>query len=157
MSLAELIALVLSVVLALSRLVNVARPLWNYGPPWVQALLPALPPVLAQLAGELGAVQTHLDLFVAIALAALAVGVAALGKSAVAAGVLLVGFVAAGGLQACASAPPLPTRDELAAAAKAETCKRARQACNVYHLLPESERNAERDATCRDVREHCAP
>lgn len=151
MSLAELVALLVSFVLAFSRLLNVARPLWNHGPPWVQVLLPVLPPILAQLAGELGAVQTKLDLAIAIALAVLAVCVAIRGQGVVKAVVALLFTGAVLSTPACAllgaNKPPAPSA--------ADTYRAAVKACQIYRLLPADKHTREGDAACAELERLC--
>lgn len=72
----EQIATLTGGAIAVARLVDRARPFWNYGPPWLQALLPAVPLALTQFAGEVGLVQTRMGLVEATLTTLLTVGVA---------------------------------------------------------------------------------
>lgn len=149
MTLAEIVALCLALTMALARLVNVARPLWNYGPPWLQVLVPTLPVVLTQLAGELALVQTKLDLAVALLSALVAVGVAMRGRAAGAAGAVLICAAVALGTTACAAfdAPP--------AVSPADALTAAKRACELYRFAPFSARTPEADAACAEIERVC--
>jgi hypothetical protein len=143
MTLAEMVALALSFTLALTRLLNVARPLWGYGPPWLQVLLPALPMVLTQLAGELALVRTELDLAIAIGVALVSIGVAMRGRAA---GAALLVLVCGVGLNACAQVrPPTP----------ADAYQAAKRACELYRFAPINARTPEADAACAELERVC--
>lgn len=75
----ELAASVAGGAMATARLLHKSRPFWALGPPWVQALLPALPLALAQIAGSFALVKTQFDLSEAVLIALLTVGTAVRG------------------------------------------------------------------------------
>jgi hypothetical protein len=70
--------LIASYALAAARLLSMPKidVLWRWAPPKMQPLLFALPDILTQLAGQLGLVDTKLELAEAIAAAALAILIA---------------------------------------------------------------------------------
>jgi hypothetical protein len=145
----EFAALCAAYVMALARLATIARPLWNYGPPWVQALLPAAPIILTQLAGQLGAVKTTLDLTEAGLVAMLAVGTAVRGAKQGAALALL----AVGGVTACAALGVGGSKAPAVTAA--EAYRTAANACALYRVAPAELRTPEADSACRELADVC--
>lgn len=153
MSTIELAAVIAGAVMALARLFRVAAPLWKYGPPWVQALVPIAPLMLTQIGDMLGAVQTKLDLASVLLFALLTIA-AAIGdaRKAASAGVALIclfcGFGAAAGGCAKFAAPPPET-------AARDAYRTAKAACELYELAPAEHHTAEMDRTCRSLRLVC--
>jgi len=62
MSVMEVSTLVVSILLAASRLVAVAKPLWSKLPTWLAGVLPALVVMLPQVASYFNVVHTDMDL-----------------------------------------------------------------------------------------------
>jgi hypothetical protein len=156
MSTIELAAVLAGAVMAIARLARVAAPLWKYGPPWVQALIPLLPLMLTQIGDMLGAVKTTLDLssvllFAVLTIAA-AVGDARRAASGSALALLLfagVGLSASGCAffeKAAKAAPETAARDAY---------KAAKAACALYELAPAERHTDEMDRTCRSLRLVC--
>ncbi len=61
LSIIQLAAIVAGYALAVSRLMDAARPLWNWAPPWLQVALPAIVTALPDFAAALGLVKTPVD------------------------------------------------------------------------------------------------
>lgn len=68
-SIIQLAAIAAGYLLALSRLLDVARPLWHWAPQWLQLALPALVVTLPDFASALGLVKTPVDLMQSIVVA----------------------------------------------------------------------------------------
>lgn len=144
MSTIELAAILAGAVMALARLARVAAPLWKYGPPWVQALIPVLPLLLTQIGDMLGAVHTTLDLTSVLLFAGLTIA-AAVGDARKAAPLVLLCLVGFGS-SACASAPSVSARDSYRA---------ARTACELYAHAPADARTPEADKACAELEAVC--
>ncbi len=69
LSIIQLAAIVAGYALAVSRLMDAARPLWHWAPQWLQLALPALVTALPEFAAALGLVKTKTDLMQAIVIA----------------------------------------------------------------------------------------
>jgi hypothetical protein len=152
MSTIELAAVLAGAVMALARLFRVAAPLWKYGPPWVQALVPIAPLMLTQIGDMLGAVHTTLDLasvllFAVLTIAA-AVGDARKGAGAAAAALLV--FI---GLSttACSGAREALTPDVSAR----DSYRSALTACELYEHSPAAARTPEADKACEELKAVC--
>ena len=68
MSIVEISTLVVSFLLAASRLLDFAKPWWNKLPPVVVNVLPAVVMMLPQVASYFGVVKTEMDLVMACVL-----------------------------------------------------------------------------------------
>ncbi len=145
MSAFEIAMIVAGYCLALARLLNVAKPVWDRAPRWAQPLLPALPVVLTQLAGALGAASSRLDLADAALVAIVTITTAMRGTKSASVTVSVLA-ICLGALSASACAhPPSP----------AQTYQAALDACNLYRYAPAELRTPEADYACAELGRVC--
>lgn len=150
MSTIELAAIVAGALMAIARLARVAAPLWKYGPPWVQTLLTTLPLLLTQIAGQLGAVATELDLASVLLFAGLTI-TAAVGdarRGVHFAGVLLLAGLA-GSSSGCAYLDQQPAK------VVDDAFLYAKEACAMYEEQSVEYHTPEMDKACRSLRLVC--
>lgn len=150
MSTIELAAIIAGALIAIARLARVAAPLWKYGPPWVQTLLTTLPLLLTQVAGQLGAVATELDLASVLLFAGLTI-VAAVGDAR--RGVHFAGVLLLAGLVGSSSGCAYLDQQPAQVASDAYTM--AKEACVMYELQAEEYHTPEMDKVCKSLRLVC--